>query len=78
MSSEELPTDEQIIAAVTAWGNDAMTYVIANRLRSRGFNVGTDWVLRQMKRMERAGAVKRVATSYAKQLCWGIAQGAQS
>lgn len=65
-----MPTDEQIIAEIGAFGPDAMTYVIANRLRSRRFNVRTDWVLRQLKRLEKAGRVHRVPSIYAVQLCW--------
>lgn len=64
------PSDEQIIAEIGAWGRDAMTYVVANRLRSKRFNVRTDWVLRQLKRMEKAGRVERAPTAYAVQLCW--------
>lgn len=64
------PTDEQIIAQLSAWGGDAMTYVVANRLRAKRFPVRTDWVLRQLKRLEKAGKVERVPSIYAVQLCW--------
>jgi Fe2+ or Zn2+ uptake regulation protein len=64
------PTDEQILAAVRRWGNRAMTYVVRNTLSMEGFHVETPWVLRQLKRLEEAGAVERVSSSYAVQLCW--------
>ena len=64
------PTDEQIIEQIDVWGPDAVTYVIANRLRSKRFPVRTAWVLRQLKRLEKAGKVERVPSIYAVQLCW--------
>lgn len=67
---KDKPTDDQIIAELSAWGRDAMTYVVANRLRSKRYNVRTDWVLRQLKRLERAGRVERVPSVYAVQICW--------
>lgn len=70
--SQILPTDDEIFAAIREWGNSSMTYVIKNRLRSRGFPVETPWVLRQMKRLERAGKVKRASSSYAVQICWRV------
>jgi hypothetical protein len=68
-----LPTDDDILAVISERGGRSMTYVIRNRLRSKGFRVETPWVLRQMKRLERAGRVQRVPTSYAVQICWRVA-----
>lgn len=64
------PDDDTIVAATGKWNGRAMTYVTANILRSAGFNVRTDWVLRQLKRLEREGRVERVPSSYAVQICW--------
>ena len=66
----ELPSDDKIIAAVRDWGNSAMTYVVRNRLDFAGYRVETPWVLRQLKRLEKAGRVHRAKTSYAVQICW--------
>jgi hypothetical protein len=68
-----LPTDDDILAVISERGGPSMTYVIRNWLRSKGFRVETPWVLRQMKRLERAGRVQRVPTSYAVQICWRVA-----
>lgn len=66
----KMPDDDAIVAATCRWNGRAMTYVAANILRSAGFNVRTDWVLRQLKRLEREGRVERVPSSYAVQICW--------
>lgn len=66
------PTDEEVLAAASKWGNRAMTYVVRNVLVMEGFSVETPWVRRQMKRLEREGKVMRVSTSYATQLCWSV------
>ncbi len=66
------PTDLEILAAVTDWGNQTCTYVIRNRLVSKGYAVRTPWVLRQMKRLERAGKVVRVPTNYLVQITWAV------
>lgn len=71
--TKALPTDDDILAATREWATSSMTYVIKNRLRSKGFRVETPWVLRQMKRLERAGRVQRVSTNFAVQLCWRVA-----
>lgn len=67
------PTDSEIIAVVREYGNRAMTYVVRNRLaqnRRRDQPIETSWVLRQLKRLEREGKVRRVESSYAVQICW--------
>lgn len=71
--SPTLPTDEDILAETREWSRESMTYVIKNRLRSRGFRVETRWVLRQMKRLECTGKVQRVSSPYAVQICWRVA-----
>jgi hypothetical protein len=68
----DTPSDEMIIAQIGTWGPDAMTYVIANRLRNRFPAIRTDWVLRQLKRLERQGRVARCSSNYAVQLCWRV------
>ena len=34
----------------------------------------TDWVRRQLERLERAGQVKRVPSVYARQICWALVE----
>ena len=63
------PTDDEIMQEVRRWGGGA-TYTIKNGLQLRGFAVETPWVLRQMKRLERAGLVQRVPTPYAVMIAW--------
>jgi hypothetical protein len=61
------PTDAEVLAAVQKYGNRAMTYVVRNVLVMDGhFPIETPWVLRQLKRLEKVGAVVRVP-SYAGQ-----------
>lgn len=69
----EKPSDEEILAAVVAWGNYSPTYVIRNRLCMKGRRVETPWVLRQMKRLEREGKVVRARTNYAVMIVWALA-----
>ena len=66
------PSDRLILDQIEAWGNDAMTYVIANRLRAQRYAVPTDWVRRQLQRLERLGEVERAPTGYQTQICWRI------
>ena len=68
----ELPSDSLILAMISEWGNSSMTYVVRNWLHSAGYHVETPWVLRQLKRLEKAGRVHRVKTSYAVQICWSV------
>jgi DNA-binding MarR family transcriptional regulator len=72
----EVPTDEQILAAIRRWGNRSMTYVVRNVLWTDGFRTETPWVLRQLKRLEKAGLVERASSSYAVQLCWSAKEPA--
>lgn len=59
------PSDEEIIAAVKVWGGVSAAYVVFDRLRPKGYDISTPWVIRQLKRLEREGKVRRVPTSYA-------------
>lgn len=69
-----IPTDDEILAAVKMWGNRSMTYVVRNVLWSQGFRKETPWVLRQLKRMEKDGRVKRVPSVYAVQIKWAVVE----
>lgn len=63
--------DSDVLAAVKEWGGRTMTYVVRNRLASKGRpKLKTEHVRRQLERMERAGAVERVPSIYATQICW--------
>lgn len=64
-------TDEQIISAITEFGSNAMTYVVANRLR-RTRAIKTDYVRRRLIKMEKAGLVRRVPSIYKTQFCWAL------
>ncbi|RYD68383.1 MAG: hypothetical protein EOP58_00760 [Sphingomonadales bacterium] len=66
------PSDGLILSKVTAWGGQAPTYVIRNRLVSAGYRVETPWVLRQMKRLEREGKVERARSNYAVMHEWKL------
>lgn len=67
------PTDEEIIQALTAHGR-CMTYVVTNILRRKYWPLDTAYILRRLKRLEEAGKVRRVRSSYAVQICWDAAQ----
>lgn len=67
-------TEEEVIAVLTNRGN-CMTYHLANIITAkRGYkdHVKTPQALRLLKRMEQAGKVKRVKSSYAVQICWAL------
>ena len=67
------PTDAEIKAQIMYWGSQQMTYVIRNGLSMDGYKgLKTDWVRRQLERLERAGQVKRVPSVYARQICWAL------
>ncbi|MRW88841.1 hypothetical protein GJ699_02460 [Duganella sp. FT80W] len=66
------PTDDQIVAAMHTGG--LMTYVVANRLRWTFPGLDTAFVLRRLKVMEKAGRVRRVASSYGRQICWTLVE----
>jgi hypothetical protein len=66
-----LPTDSEIMGVVVAEsGRILPTYVIKNVLRWKWPHVRTPWVLRRMKALEKAGKVRRTASSYATMICW--------
>ncbi|HBC0359019.1 TPA: hypothetical protein I8X99_004744 [Citrobacter farmeri] len=67
------PTDEEIIQVLTERGN-CMTYFVTNVLRRQFWPLDTAYVLRRLKKMEAAGKVKRVKSSYKTQLCWEASQ----
>lgn len=67
-------TEEEVIAVLSNRGN-CMTYHLANIITAkRGYkdHVKTPQALRLLKRMEQAGKVKRVKSSYAVQICWAL------
>lgn len=65
-------TDEELLAAVAIRGQQGeMTYVIRNVLaKGERKALTTAQVLRQLKRLEAEGKVKRVKSSYVRQICW--------
>ncbi len=68
-------TEEEVIVVLSNRGN-CMTYHLANIITAkRGYkdHVKTPQALRLLKRMEQAGKVKRVKSSYAVQICWALA-----
>jgi hypothetical protein len=67
-------TDDLIIRAMGARPSGIMTYVIRNILAmEHGFRgLKTSAILSRLKRLERAGRVRRVPTSYAVMLCWAL------
>ncbi|MCY3415849.1 hypothetical protein KIN67_03595 [Citrobacter freundii] len=67
------PTDEEIIQVLRDHGN-CMTYVVTHWLRDKYKGAKTAYVLRRLKKLEALGAVKRVKSSYAVQICWEAAQ----
>lgn len=67
------PTDEEIIQVLRDHGN-CMTYVVTHWLRDKYKGTKTAYVLRRLKKLEALGAVKRVESSYAVQICWEAAQ----
>lgn len=69
------PTDDDILSCLykVPRGSPDATYVIKNRLRGRGFEIDTAAVLRQLKRLEKAGKVVRVPTGYVIMLSWRMA-----
>lgn len=64
--------DDKILTAMKCRPSGVMTYVICNILALEHGYLGlkTSAVLSRLKRMERAGIVERVGSSYAVQLCW--------
>lgn len=72
-------TDDELIEAMKG-ASRRMTYVVANILRithkHHNGTLGTDKVLRRLKELERRGMVKRVSSTYARQLCWQLTPNA--
>ena len=67
--ADTLPTDEEIMESLKGYP-EFPTYVVKNILRRKHPTVKTDWVLRQLKRLEKAGRVRRVPGIYARNLSW--------
>lgn len=68
------PTDSDIIAAIRKWGNRVTTSVVRSVLAQTfpHVGIGTPWVLRQLKRLEREGKLRRVEnTVWKTQYVWG-------
>ena len=75
MTIKPKPTDAEIKAQIMYWGSQQMTYVIRNGLSMAGRQgLKTNWVRRQLERLERAGQVKRVPSVYARPLCWALVE----
>lgn len=75
MTIKPKPTDAEIKAQIMYWGSQQMTYVIRNGLSMDGHKgLKTDWVRRQLERLERAGQVKRVPSVYTRQICWALVE----
>lgn len=66
-------TDADILDAMKKWGNGNMTYVLRNILSPGRPHLKTSHILSRLKRMERAGKVKRVPSCYQVQICWAVA-----
>jgi len=49
-----------------------MTHAIKNKLRSKGIQIDTPKVLRECKRMEKAGLIERANTPYVTQIGWKL------
>ena len=75
MTEKTKPTDADIKGQIVSWGSQQMTYVIRNGLSMVGHKgLKTEWVRRQLERMERSGEVKRVPSVYARQICWALVE----
>ncbi len=65
--------DTDVMRTLHARGpNGMMTYVIANCLSAGRKRVPTSKVRSALERLERVGAVKRVPSVYARQICWAV------
>ena len=72
MTEGRKPSDDEVVAAVAKRGR-GVTYVIRNILimdKKLDPQIGTPYVLRRLKALEKAGRVERAPTSYAVQICW--------
>ncbi|MFJ2455411.1 hypothetical protein ACIOWK_27365 [Pseudomonas protegens] len=78
MIDKPMPTDAEIKGQIITWGSQQMTYVIRNGLAMNGHKgLKTDWVRRQLQRLEKSGEVKRMPSPYARQICWALADEVQ-
>jgi hypothetical protein len=65
----EKPSDEEILSALAFYaGAGRPSYVIRNCLGRK--RVTTPWVLRQLKRLEKAGKVERTSGPWAVMINW--------
>lgn len=67
-------TECEVMSVLEGHGN-CMTYQLANIITAkRGYkdHVKTPQALHFLKKMEKAGKVKRVRSVYAVQLCWAL------
>ncbi|WP_224142412.1 hypothetical protein [Escherichia coli] len=64
-------SDDQIIQVLKSHGR-CMTYVVTNWLRDFDKKIDTPAVLRRLKKLEKAGKVQRVKSTYKTQICWGV------
>jgi DNA-binding HxlR family transcriptional regulator len=71
------PTDSEILDVVLVRG-PINTYVVRNWLGTQFKGIKTDYVLRRLKKLEKAGRVRRHPTAYAVQICWAIAAPKES
>ena len=63
--------DAEVLRAVDNW-SQSMTYVVRNILSKGRPYLGTPQILRQLKRLEKEGKVKRIPSSYMRQHCWAV------
>lgn len=70
------PTDDEILDVLKGRGG-TMTYVIRNILSSGRPNLQTAFIRYRLMTLEKAGKVKRMPTSYATQICWGLSANQQ-
>jgi len=77
--NENIDIDDEILQALGK--GEAMTYVVANRMRMDNKNhngsLKTARVLRRLKALELLGKVKRVRSVYAVQICWTLTPNAE-
>ncbi|EAM3008138.1 hypothetical protein CE658_24890 [Salmonella enterica] len=66
-------TDEEILEVLNKHGR-CMTCVVTYWLRDKHYPLLTSYVLRRLKKLEATGAVKRVKSSYAVQICREVVQ----
>ncbi|TBL50564.1 hypothetical protein EYY98_08995 [Obesumbacterium proteus] len=64
-------SDDKIIQVLKSHGR-CMTYVVTNWLRDFDKKIETPAVLRRLKKLEKAGKVQRVKSTYKTQICWDI------